>query len=227
MELSPDKQKLIHDFHAFIENLPDPALAETPLNHVDLLTLLQELAALKTEVKQESRQLKSALDSFKEVFATLQQSHQTLSQELADRRQEQQHDLQKQKQLILKPLLLDLVDLYDRIKQAMELNPQHRPSWFARLFKRELTVIAALKESQEICLRRLEQLLSNHDVHPIPTENQPFNPHTMRAVALEHYPDLANDSIVQEIQAGFLWHDNVLRVAEVTINKHKEASTHE
>ena len=82
----------------------------------DLFSVFVELAALRNEVRTESRLVKEALDQFRGVFDTLQSSHATLEQELK-RAQAEAHERGR---ALLRPLLLDLLDLRDRLAAGLQ-----------------------------------------------------------------------------------------------------------
>lgn len=218
------KQQLIDEFCLFIEDLPDLESAIQIGNEktIDLFTVCKELIALRTEVKQESRQFKGALESFKEVFNTLQQSHATLTQELAQRRQDQDAEIEKHKNAVLKPLLLDLIELRDRLEIGLTHHKTYKVHKWMPIFKRIQTLFASMHEGQMMTLRRLDQLLSNYEVCALKTDQEPFDPHCMRVVAVEHHADLSDGIVVAEMRKGFRWKDEILRVAEVKVNKTEE-----
>lgn len=212
------KQQLLTEFGQFVETLEEGIPNEAE-NSTDLFTLFEALLALKTEVKQESRQFKAALESFKEVFSALQKNYDNLAQELSQRRQEQQSDFQKQRQSILKPLLLELIEFRDRLDQGWIHAKAHRPTFLQKLFKQGSSFIASILQGQAMLLSRLDQILDRYEVRPLLVANQTFDPFTMRAVAIESNPNLPQGLVIEEIRKGFLWHDDVLRAAEVSVNK--------
>ncbi|MEN8236189.1 MAG: nucleotide exchange factor GrpE [Pseudomonadota bacterium] len=189
----------------------------------DLNTEIQEeLTELKTEIKGESRQFKGALRSFKEIFGTLQKSHDVLTKELNHRRQEQKVETEIQKQAILKPFLLDIIELRDRLEAGVLHSKNYRSGWLARIFQRESAFVASLSQGQDMMLRRVDQLLSSHDVQAINAIGKSFDPKFMRAVAVEYSPGLPNNEVILELRKGFIWKDEILRVAEVKVNKEEE-----
>jgi molecular chaperone GrpE len=221
---SENKQQLVENFRDFIENLPETPMYDVETDEgVDVLQVFQELAELKTEVKQSSRQFKTALESFKAVFTTLEQSHDDLSKELTHRRQEQVAALEKQHKIILKPILLELLELYDRLNQGVLYSKRYQPRWLIKFFKREKVLLSTLSEGQVMTLRRLEQVLENYGVHALEVVHQCFDPIQMRATELEQCTTLPNGVVTAELRKGFMWNEEVLRVAEVKVNKWEES----
>src|SRR4051794_28819073 len=88
---------------------PEPP--DDPGETADLYAVFVELAGLRSEVRTESRLVKEALDQFRGVFDLLRTSQVTVQQEL-DRVRSEAHD---REYAILRPLLLDVIDLRDRL----------------------------------------------------------------------------------------------------------------
>ena len=65
------KEQLLSRFRAYLDSVPETAVSEAETGQTDLYSLFTELAALKNEVRLESRQMKTARDEFKAVFTTL------------------------------------------------------------------------------------------------------------------------------------------------------------
>ncbi len=209
------KQRLLEEFQTYLEqtNL-DQAYSDS---QPDLHTLLSEMAGLKTEVKAESRHFKSTLDTLGEALAALQADNKSLSDELALHGAH----LQQQRNEILRPLLLDVVDVYDRLTVGFGMLQNYHPvaSLFGHSKKQDVDFIGSFKEGQMITLRRFEQLLQRHRVLPIECIGKMLDPRLMAAVEVAHNAKLDNGIVVEELRKGFLFEDQVLRLAEVKVNK--------
>ena len=46
-----------------------------------------------------------------------------------------------------------------------------------------------------------------------------LDPHTMNAVEIDRDPKIDNGIVLEELRKGFLFEDQVLRIAEVKVNK--------
>jgi molecular chaperone GrpE len=112
------KEHLIAQFRAYLDVVEGvhPLTIEEPGREIDLFTLFSELAALKNEVKLESRQVKTALDQFREVFDTLRQDNARLGEELGRRRDTEQ----EARCAAQRELLLEILDLHDRLRAGLE-----------------------------------------------------------------------------------------------------------
>ncbi len=220
------KEQLLERFRAYLDETELETVATDSADepsHTDLFSLFIELSALKNEIKLESRQLKKALDEFKAVFDTLQTSHQQLGQELEHLRNTQP----EQRRDTLRPLLLELLELRDRFEAGVEAIAKHRGSALAWLCKPETTLITSMAEGQEISLRRLDQLLNSYQVIALETCGKPLDPHTMRAAAIAQRTRLANGIVVEELRKGYRWENELLRLAEVRVNKLEKSKHHE
>ncbi|MBE9563061.1 MAG: nucleotide exchange factor GrpE, partial [Proteobacteria bacterium] len=181
----------------------------------DLFSLFTELAALRNEVKLESRQVKNSLELFKDTFATMQDSHKQISSELERCRESQT----TQHREITRTMLLEFLEIYDRIKAGIiVLNAYKTPTW-QYFCKQEINLIHGLQEGQSMTLRRFEQLLEKYQVQPIKVLDQPVNPHCMQVIEISHLANVGNGIVVEELRTGFMWENEVLRSAEVKVNK--------
>ena len=214
------KSMLLEAFRAALEEETEASALEPEVigaeQRTDLFSLFSELAALKNEVHLEARQFKTALERFGGVADTLQSDREAWKEQLAQARD----DAEQRSRQALKPLLLELLELRDRLEAGLHAAERYRPKRFAtRSRRREAELIKAMRDGQELTLRRLENLLVSHDVRPIPVLNRELDPHTMRAAEIDHHPDKKNGVVTADLRKGFYWGDTVLRTAEVRVNK--------
>ncbi|MDG4596615.1 MAG: nucleotide exchange factor GrpE [Candidatus Contendobacter sp.] len=217
------KEQLLGRFRAYLDELPDAALADPGEENrqTDLYSLFGELLALKNEVRLESRQVKTALDEFRAVFETLQASQAQLGGELDRTRAA----LPEQRRAVIKPVLLELAELHDRLEAGLRVLRNYRPTVLSRLFglgQRERALLQAITQEQDISLRRLEQLLISQQVVALSALGQPLDPHTMRATEVEQRREVGNGIVTEELRRGYLWQGELLRLAEVKVNHRPE-----
>ncbi len=215
MNADEQKNELLEEFRQYLEqNRLEPlATYEQP----DLNTLLSEMAGLKTEIKAESRQFKSTLDTLASALATVQENNQTLSAELALHTEQ----LQRQQHEITRTMLLEFVDLYDRLSSGLGALQNYRP--VSALFKhsadKDVRFIKHFEEGQLMTMKRFDQLLQRYQVHPIDCIGQLLDPTTMSAVETGHDPNIENGIVLEELRKGFVFQGQVLRLADVKVNK--------
>ncbi len=213
------KQALLDQFSAWLDAAEPAATAETD-ETADLYSIFVELAGMRSELRTESRLVKDALDQFRAVFETLQASQDTLRHELERARA----DSANATRAALRPLLLDVVDLRDRLLAAVKLaatpaRPSLVDSLVDSLLRRRPPDGTAWQDGLRMTLRRLDQVLADRQVVPVALQGRPFDPHRARAVGTAADAGVAEGIVLEEIRTGFLWEDQVLRIADVIVSK--------
>lgn len=215
MTTEAEKHTLLEEFRNYLEQskLEQFGTIEQP----DLNTLLSEMAGLKAEVKAESRQFKNTLDTLNTALTALQSDNRILSDELAlysERLEQQRHE-------ITRTMLLDIVDIYDRLCNSLEIVENYRPisALFKHSRREDVRFINQFKDGQGMTVRRFAQSLQRYEVREIDCVGKLFEPSTMHAVETGHDPKHANGIVLEQLRRGFLFGDQVLRLAEVKVNK--------
>jgi molecular chaperone GrpE len=211
-----NKLRLLEEFRRYLDD--GAAIEESAAAQTDLFSLFGELAALRTEVRTESRQFRAALDTIGEAHGWLRDSQAHLERTL-----ERLHgDFPTLRRNALRPVLLNLLDLHDRLAAALQALHGYRPvkGWLrVKSRPEDQRFIESIREGQAMTLRRLEEILARHEVRPLEVVGRPVDPHTMKVLELDRRPELDNGVVTAELLKGFLWGDEVLRLAEVKANK--------
>ncbi len=216
------REKLLGNFVAYLDSLDHDEPGEEPAGmsegseEADIFSVFVELAGLRNEVRTESRIVKEALDRFRSVFEALQSSHATLEQELKRARADA-HDRER---MLLKPLLLDIIDVRDRLAAGLKPSTAALPRrWYARFLPEEKRTAEAeaWREGMRMTLRRVDRLLADQRVAVIETVGRPLDPRHAAAVATVEDPSAAYGIVVEEVRSGFLWQGELLRPAEVIV----------
>ena len=209
------KNRLLEEFQTYLEqtDLAQALSDEQP----DLSSLLSEMAGLKSEVKAESRHFKATLDTLNDALNILQTDNKVLADELAAHSDR----LQQMRSETLRTVLLDIVDIYDRLTVGFGVLQNYNPvsSLFGHSAKQDVRFIESFREGQSMTLKRFEQLLQRHHVYAIDCIGKLLDPRTMSAVEISQDPALDNGIVIEELRKGFLFEDQVLRLAEVKVNK--------
>lgn len=214
MMLAPDeKERLIEEFRACLENCEE--CGEDGDNAVDLHTLLAEMAALKNEIRLESRQFKSMLEEMRNFGEALRVQNEWLNRDL-DMAREQ---VVASKQKAERALLLDMLDLRDRLQAGVNADAAHRPSFFARLVPGETRFAGSLGQGLALTLQRVDDTLTGYRVRPLDVLGQSLDPNLMRAVGVETVTDKPDGVVLREARRGFFHGGELLRAAEVIVNK--------
>lgn len=211
------KQALLSRFQACLDTA-ETAAPEPQTETSDLYSIFVEVAGLRSEVRTESRLVKEALDQFRGVFDMLQASQASVQQEL-DRARSAARD---QADAALRPLLLDVIDLRDRLFAALKSASAARPGWLGRLLRRPASGDEAWQEGLRMTLRRLDQVLLDRRIVPMQLVGLPFDSRRARVVATSAARSTADGTVLEEVRTGFLWDDQVLRTADVIVSKNAD-----
>src|SRR5215831_5643595 len=126
------KQELLGRFAAYLDGLEHSEAATDATvdggEEADLFSIFVELAALRNETRAQARLVKDAIDRFRNVFETLQSSHTMLEQDLKRTRAEADN----RERILLKPLLLDIIDIRDRLAAGLQPAARPMPRWYER-----------------------------------------------------------------------------------------------
>jgi molecular chaperone GrpE len=210
------KERLLEQLRRYldsVETVPEEPDAGSSETGADLFTVFVELAGLRNEVRGESRLVKDSLDQFRAVFNTVQQVQATLEQEL----KRNQTEARERVRDALRPLLLELLEVRDRLIAGTQLPPSP-VRWFNRWRRRRTDETATWREGLSITLRRLDRILGDRGVVQTDVVGRPFNPHLSRAVGTVRDARTDPGTVVEETRAGFLWGEDPLRIAEVIVN---------
>ena len=211
------KDELIARFRAYLDSaevdpVGDP---EEATEGCDLYSLFVEMAGLRTEVRTESRLVKDALHQFRAVFDRLEKDHAVLEREVERARTE----VRDQARTLMRPLLLDLLDLRDRVEAGVKEPLTPRRSWIFGLRRRPPQQVEAWREGQVMTLRRFDRLLGDRQVVPLDIIGRPFDPRVASVVSTLEDATLTPGVVVEVARAGFLWNGELLRPAEVIVSK--------
>lgn len=214
-----EKERLVLQFRKWLDAQPEipAARMDTPETgkQTDLYSLFAEFIALKGEIKIESRQFKSAFDDFRKTLELLETGYKVLQKE-AEGRIEGAKEIRF---LATQSFIVELLEIRDRVEDSQQVMATLKPKILKRKYRKKKALLSSMKQGQTMLLNRIEKLLQNHDVLPIEAAGQPFDPHKMRAVEIDCKPKKENGIVLTELRKGYTRHDEVIRVAEVKVNK--------
>ncbi|WP_022949809.1 nucleotide exchange factor GrpE [Methylohalobius crimeensis] len=202
------REELLAAFEQFLDEVPE----DEDTSEVGLAQLFAELAALRVEVRTEGRQFSQTLEEYRRLL------------QWAEREQADFHTrLKEGERDCLRPVLLDLVDLRDRQEAGIQAVVALRPNWLVRLLcKRRRRLFRSVVEGLQMTLARLDQLLASLGLEPLEAKGRHFDPATMRAAEVVSLRNRAPGEVVGILRRGWRWRGEVLRLAEVKVNKPDE-----
>ncbi len=218
-------ENLVDEFRLFMQQEGvngegEQAMSEgaTQEGSVTLFNLFTELAALKSEVKRESMQVKEAVGQFSGLLDTLRNNNQQLSNELEQRSQHEAVTLFSQRL----PIIEDLLDLNDNLERTLSSLTNYQPSWWERRSHRGLAFREDILNGLQITSRRIKKSLRQYEIEPIQCKNKNLNPHRMKVVKVEENEQHSDGIVLDVLRKGYIRHGEVIRLAEVVVSKAKK-----
>ena len=120
--------------------------------------------------------------------------------------------------------LIDPANEAEKLLAALKFSGPPPTGWLDRLTRRraisrDASGSEAWREGLRMTLSRLDQVLLDRRVIAQRLEGQPFDPRAARIVATAADSAAPDGTVIEEVRAGFLWDDQVLRTAEVIVSK--------
>ena len=209
------RQRALDDFRQWLDAAPEepPAheAAEAP-DH-DLRDLFAEFAALRQEIRLQNREqaragreLAAAAGRFETAARQVERGDETLA--ALERRVARTAE----DRCLLETL--EVRDALVRGRRAAVLL-RDRP----RLLGWRPRGVAGVVEGYELAIGRVDRMLSRLDVRRVETVGRRFDGRVMQAVEARRVERVGDRLVVEELRSGFVRHDDVLRPADVAVNR--------
>ncbi len=212
------KERALADFREWLDDMAslpeDDRESEAPEPpEPDLWVLFAEFAALRQEVRLQNREQSRA----GRELAKAADGYETATR-LIQRREDDLAAFEKRivgeaENRCLRSML-EVRDALVRGRQAA-IQMRERP----RLFRRPPRGIAGIVEGYELALRRFDRMLSGFGVERVKTTGHPFDSRTMHAVEMRKTGQAGDGVVVEELLSGFTRDGDVLRLADVAVNR--------
>lgn len=245
--LDVDRQTILRRFEAWLdeaqeEEEPPEGLAaeilsaltsgtdEPPDGRCDSYSMWAAVTAATQEVKLQGRSFKQLSDTLEplsrlpgSVEAVLQ-AHQSAAAEI-----ERQAEARARRQVL--DLLLDQRERLGRglaaaSQSAAKMREAPRASWLDRLRSKhkeavrwELEAVTALENGYRLSVEAFDDALAEMDVREIDCLDQPFDPRTMNAAAVEETDRVPDGTVVEVYRRGYEWKGEVYRAAQVKVTR--------
>ncbi|MHA1384755.1 MAG: nucleotide exchange factor GrpE [Candidatus Helarchaeota archaeon] len=130
-----------------------------------------------------------------------------LQAEFENYRKISERENQKFKKFALKNILVELLRLYDDLERALNSIEKEKNS-------------ESVKKGLQMILNNLKKLLENEGVRPIDAKGEIFDPlkhHVCMVENVKNNENIPNDIVLEEIEKGYYYKDEVLRPSMVRI----------
>ena len=232
------KERALEDFRRWLDELEEiPPGAEGEPPSCDLHDLFSELAALRQEVRLQNREQSRAGRELASAAARYDAIDRTTR-----RRDEELDALERRVARAAEDrCLLSVLDLRDALVRGREAARRLRKAGKKagktaakktaakktgrkkalprKPFRRLQPAIAGVVDGYELALRRCDRALARFGVHGVPAVGARFDARTMHAVETRRVADREDGVVVDELVSGFVRDGEVLRLAEVAVNR--------
>ena len=210
------KQDVLEDFRRWLDAFEEepPEDGEPEPAECDLHDLFAEFAALRQEVRLQNREQSRAGRELAKAAAVYE-----TAAAVAQRREEDLAALETRVSRAAEDRCLRAVlEVRDALVRGREaaVALRDRPRG---LFRRPPQGIAGVAEGYELALRRFDRMLSGFGVRPVQTAGHPFDSRTMHAVEARRVEGVEDGTVVEELRSGFIRDGEVLRLADVAVNR--------
>ncbi|HEY7024750.1 MAG TPA: nucleotide exchange factor GrpE [Candidatus Limnocylindrales bacterium] len=173
---------------------------------------IAELDTSPQTLSAEVDQLRQQLELTQQEAAETKANWQRTAADFANYRRRTEQDREQALGLANEVLLSKLLVIVDDFDRAIANMPQELRSlgW--------VEGIAAID-------RKLDVLLGSEGLTPIDAVGRQFDPHEHEAVVREERPDVADGTVIAELQRGYRIRDRVLRPAMVVVATNSNSTT--
>lgn len=107
-------------------------------------------------------------------------------------------------------IILELLNVLDDLERTTSLAETHREDF------------AAFLKGVEMILAHLYEMLKEYGLKPIDAEGKKFDPNYHEALLQVENKELPENTVVEELQKGYLLNERVIRTAKVKVSKKAE-----
>ncbi|WP_373529625.1 nucleotide exchange factor GrpE [Nostoc sp.] len=248
--MTNDQEVLFTKFLDYLqsEQTPPEYLGEAPesTNLFDVYQMVAEWTALRHEVKQQGKLLRSTQDALVQALEVTRADKEQLQIRLEESQKQASAKFEQQQEKLLKDLL-GILDALDRAcnywqeeLEALSTTSNPKPTlqkgfwtkikqWFAgkevesTLSEKSVVseslseILTSNQQGVELIRRSLLEVLRQRRVVPIAAQGKPFNSQTMYAVGREEKAGVTDNTVIQEVVRGYLCGDRILREAQVIV----------
>jgi molecular chaperone GrpE len=168
----------------------------------------EERVDLKKALEQKTREAEEEHDKYVRLYAEFDNYRKRIQRDLVDFRKYANEQF-----------ALELLTVVDHLGLALKHAAEGGDT------------IQGLREGVELVYKQLRDVLEKFGIKAFPAEGQPFDPSQHDAMMQAVTDEVPENTVVQVMQEGYMYHDKVLRHAKVSVSKkpqeEQEAATKE
>ncbi len=160
----------------------------------------EEREELKRALEQKTREAEEEHDKYLRLYAEFDNYRKRIQRDLVDFRKYANEQF-----------ALELLTVVDHLGLALKHAAEGG------------NMIQGLREGVELVYKQLRDVLEKFGIKSFPAEGQPFDPSRHDAMMQAVTDEVPENTVVQVMQDGYLYHDKVLRHAKVSVSKKLQA----
>jgi molecular chaperone GrpE len=160
----------------------------------------EEREELKRALEQKTREAEEEHDKYLRLYAEFDNYRKRIQRDLVDFRKYANEQF-----------ALELLTVVDHLGLALKHAAEGG------------NTIQGLREGVELVYKQLRDVLEKFGIKAFPAEGQPFDPSLHDAMMQAVTDEVPENTVVQVMQDGYLYHDKILRHAKVSVSKKHQA----
>ncbi|MFW5908702.1 MAG: nucleotide exchange factor GrpE [Desulfosalsimonas sp.] len=154
-----------------------------------------------------TEELKKDLASAKAEAAETYDRLLRLSAEFENYKKRVQRQMEDHKKYANEELIKDLLSVVDNLERALNAAGENQKD------------TASMAEGIEMTLNEILKILKKHNVTRVEAMGKPFDPTYHEAIMQEETDEYPENTVIGEMQKGYLLHDRLIRPAMVVVSK--------
>lgn len=164
-----------------------------------------ETPALSGELEAAKREIEAVLKEKEELFSR----YLRLQADFENHKRRTRQEMLQLTQNASEELVRKLLPVLDNLERALGAALREDPS-------------SALAQGVEKVVKQWQDILAREGVEPIPAMGEPFDPTRHEAVMQEPADGLPDNTVIEELQKGYMFNARVIRPSLVKVAKNQE-----
>ncbi len=160
------------------------------------------------EVTDEIESLKDALSAARKEAADNYDRFLRLGAEFENYKKRVQRQMDDHRKYSNTELIKDLLPVVDNLERAIAAYHDNRSN-----------IEACMVEGVEMTLKEVLNILEKHNATQVEAQGKPFDPNYHEAVMQEESEQHPENTVINELQKGYLLHDRLIRPSMVVVSK--------
>lgn len=172
-----------------------------------------------SESKGELESVKEELETAKQEAADTYDRLLRMTADFENYKKRSQRDREELKKFANESLIKDLLPVIDNLERALIAAKEQQSS--------DADHSGNMVEGVEMTLNEIVKILKDYNVTPIEAQGKPFDPTYHEAVMQEESDQYPQNTVINELQKGYILHDRLIRPAMVVVSKGSTNNTNE